>query len=317
MLLHIRGLVPISTLFRGAAPSAAPEDRPEVDVSTSVNPTVRRRRLGAELRRLRELRQMTAEEVAGRLMVSQSKISRLENGRRSISQRDVRDLCDVYEVTDERIRAGLMEMARESRQRGWWHDFGDIPYSVYIGLEAEASSIRAYESSFIPGLLQTREYAEAVVAGTQPDTDPGAIKRRVDVRLKRQDRIYGEDQLGSLWVVIDEAVLRRAVGSPAVMADQLDQLLTLSQRANINLQVIPFDYGAHPGMTGTFSLMEFPESADSTVVYFEGVTSDLYLEKDADVRRYTNLYDHLRAAALSVAESRSLIHTYVERFRAT
>ncbi|MEU9128218.1 helix-turn-helix transcriptional regulator [Kitasatospora sp. NPDC048540] len=286
-------------------------------MSTSVNPTVRRRRLGAELRRLRELRQMTAEEVAGRLMVSQSKISRLENGRRSISQRDVRDLCDVYEVTDERIRAGLMEMARESRQRGWWHDFGDIPYSVYIGLEAEASSIRAYESSFIPGLLQTREYAEAVVAGTQPDTDPGAIKRRVDVRLKRQDRIYGEDQLGSLWVVIDEAVLRRAVGSPAVMADQLDQLLTLSQRANINLQVIPFDYGAHPGMTGTFSLMEFPESADSTVVYFEGVTSDLYLEKDADVRRYTNLYDHLRAAALSVAESRSLIHTYVERFRAT
>lgn len=316
MLLHIRGLVPISTLFRGTAPSAAPEVRPEVDVSTSVNPTVRRRRLGAELRRLRELRQMTAEEVAGRLMVSQSKISRLENGRRSISQRDVRDLCDVYEVTDERIRAGLMEMARESRQRGWWHDFGDIPYSVYIGLEAEASSIRAYESSFIPGLLQTREYAEAVVAGTQPDTEPGAIKRRVDVRLKRQDRIYGDDQLGSLWVVIDEAVLRRAVGSSQVMADQLSQLLTLSQRANINLQVIPFERGAHPGMTGTFSLLEFPESADSTVVYFEGVTSDLYLEKDADVRRYTNLYDHLRAAALSVTESRSLIHTYVEGFRA-
>ncbi|WP_371498719.1 helix-turn-helix domain-containing protein [Kitasatospora sp. NBC_00374] len=285
-------------------------------MSTSVNPTVRRRRLGAELRRLRELRQMTAEEVAGRLMVSQSKISRLENGRRSISQRDVRDLCDVYEVTDERIRAGLMEMARESRQRGWWHDFGDIPYSVYIGLEAEASSIRAYESSFIPGLLQTREYAEAVVAGTQPDTEPGAIKRRVDVRLKRQDRIYGDDQLGSLWVVIDEAVLRRAVGSSQVMADQLSQLLTLSQRANINLQVIPFERGAHPGMTGTFSLLEFPESADSTVVYFEGVTSDLYLEKDADVRRYTNLYDHLRAAALSVTESRSLIHTYVEGFRA-
>ncbi|MFJ1703443.1 helix-turn-helix domain-containing protein [Kitasatospora sp. NPDC088346] len=284
-------------------------------MSTSVNPTVRRRRLGAELRRLRELRQMTAEEVAGRLMVSQSKISRLENGRRSISQRDVRDLCDVYEVTDERVRAGLMEMARESRQRGWWHDFGDIPYSVYIGLEAEASSIRAYESSFVPGLLQTREYAEAVVAGTQPDTEPGAIKRRVDVRLKRQDRIYGDDQLGSLWVVIDEAVLRRAVGSAQVMADQLGQLLTLSQRANINLQVIPFERGAHPGMTGTFSLLEFPESADSTVVYFEGVTSDLYLEKDADVRRYTNLYDHLRAAALSVTESRSLIHTYVEGFR--
>ncbi|WP_280717233.1 helix-turn-helix transcriptional regulator [Kitasatospora sp. MAP5-34] len=284
-------------------------------MSANINPTVRRRRLGAELRRLRELRGMTAEEVAGRLMVSQSKISRLENGRRSISQRDVRDLCEVYEVADERVRAGLMEMARESRQRGWWHEFGDIPYSVYIGLEAEASSIRAYESSFIPGLLQTRAYAEAVVQGSSPDYDTGAIRRRVDVRLKRQSRIFGEDQLGSLWVVIDEAVLRREVGGTEVMADQLFQLLELSERPNINLQVIPFAHGAHPGMTGTFSLMEFPESADSTVVYFEGVTSDLYLEKEADVRRYTNLYDHLRAAALSVVDSRSLIVNCAEGYK--
>ncbi|MFI5531569.1 helix-turn-helix domain-containing protein [Kitasatospora sp. NPDC051853] len=284
-------------------------------MSANINPTVRRRRLGAELRRLRELKGMTAEEVAGRLMVSQSKISRLENGRRSISQRDVRDLCDVYEVTDERVRAGLMEMARESRQRGWWHEFGDIPYSVYIGLEAEASSIRAYESSFVPGLLQTREYAAAVVEGTQPDTDAGAVQRRVEVRMKRQSRINGENPLGSLWVVVDEAVLAREVGSPMVMADQLHQLIELSERPNINLQVIPFRHGAHPGMTGTFSLMEFPESADSTVVYFEGVTADLYLEKDADVRRYTNLYDHLRAAALSVAESRTLIRSYAEGFK--
>ncbi|MFJ1794721.1 helix-turn-helix domain-containing protein [Kitasatospora griseola] len=283
-------------------------------MSASVNPTVRRRRLGAELRRLRELRGMTAEEVAGRLMVSQSKISRLENGRRSISQRDVRDLCDVYQVEDERVRNGLMEMAKESRQRGWWHEFGDIPYSVYIGLEAEASSIRAYESSFVPGLLQTPEYAEAVVTGTQPDTDPAAIRRRVEVRLKRQHRIHGEDQIGSLWVVVDEAVLRRQVGGPQVMAAQLYQLVELGERPNINLQVIPFSNGAHPGMTGTFSLMEFPESADSTVVYFEGVTSDLYLEKEADVRRYTNLYDHLRAAALSVTESRSMITQLAEEF---
>ncbi|MFI6443438.1 helix-turn-helix domain-containing protein [Kitasatospora sp. NPDC050543] len=284
-------------------------------MSASINPTVRRRRLGAELRRLRETLGMTAEEVAGRLMVSQSKISRLENGRRSISQRDVRDLCDVYNVDDERVRAGLMEMAKESRQRGWWHEFSDIPYSVYIGLEAEASSIRAYESSFVPGLLQTQEYAEAVVLGTQPDTDATAVRRRVEVRLKRQSRINGENQLGSLWAVIDEAVLRREVGSKVVMRGQLRQLLELSERPNINLQVIPFSHGAHPGMTGTFSLLEFPESADSTVVYFEGVTSDLYLEKDADVRRYTGLYDHLRAAALSVAESRSLIAKIAEGYQ--
>ncbi|KOV12270.1 XRE family transcriptional regulator [Streptomyces sp. XY431] len=261
------------------------------------------------MRKLRDAAGMTAEEVAGRLMVSQSKISRLENGRRSISQRDVRDLCDVYSVADEAMRASLMEMARESRQRGWWHDFNDMPtpYSVYIGLEAEASSIRAYESSFVPGLLQTEQYAQAVVEGTQPDTDALSVQRRVQVRMKRQDRVNGENPLGSLWTVIDEAVLRREVGSKEVMAHQLKHMLELSQRPNITIQVIPFSHGAHPGMTGTFSLLEFPESADSTVVYFEGVTSDLYLEKEADVRRYTSLYDHLRAAALGVAETRSLI----------
>ncbi|WP_063772004.1 helix-turn-helix domain-containing protein [Kitasatospora mediocidica] len=284
-------------------------------MSASINPTVRRRRLGAELRRLRETKGMTAEEVAARLMVSQSKISRLENGRRSISPRDVRDLCDVYNVDDPRMRNSLMEMAKESRQRGWWHEFGDIPYSVYIGLEAEASSIRSYESSFIPGLLQTREYAEAVVLGTQPDTDAGSIRRRVEVRLKRQDRISGEDRIENFWAVIDEAALAREVGGGAVMADQMRQLLELGEQPNITLQVIPFVRGAHPGMTGTFSLMEFPESADSTVVYFEGVTSDLYLEKDVDVRRYTGLYDHLRAAALSVAETRSLITDYAEAYQ--
>jgi transcriptional regulator with XRE-family HTH domain len=284
-------------------------------VPASINPTVRRRRLGAELRRLRENKGMTAEEVAGRLMVSQSKISRLENGRRSISQRDVRDLCDVYNVDDARMRNSLMEMARESRQRGWWHEFGDIPYSVYIGLEAEASTIRAYESSFVPGLLQTREYAEAVVMGTQPDTEADAIRRRVEVRLKRQDRIYGEDRITSFWSVIDEAVLAREVGGKPVMADQMAQLLEVGEQPNVTIQVIPFVHGAHPGMTGTFSLMEFPESADSTVVYFEGVTSDLYLEKEVDVRRYTGLYDHLRAAALSVVESRALITNYAEAYQ--
>ncbi|PYC81329.1 transcriptional regulator [Streptomyces tateyamensis] len=283
-------------------------------MSASINPTVRRRRLGAELRHLREQRGMTAEDVAERLMVSQSKISRLENGRRSISPRDVRDLCDLYEVTDPRMRESLMEMARESKLRGWWNEFGDIPYSVYIGLEAAAFSIRSYESSFVPGLLQTREYAEAVLNGTQPDTGQDAIRNRVEVRMKRQGRLTGEDQLSSFWSVIDEAVLSREVGGPQVMGAQLRRLLEVSEQANVNIQVIPFQYGAHPGMTGTFSLLEFPESADSTVVYFEGVTSDLYLEKENDVRRYTGLYDHLRAAAFGVAESRSLITTYAEAY---
>ncbi|MFJ6212508.1 helix-turn-helix domain-containing protein [Streptomyces sp. NPDC092296] len=283
-------------------------------MSASINPTVRRRRLGAELRRLREQKAMTAEEVAGRLMVSQSKISRLENGRRSISQRDVRDLCDVYGVQDELLRESLMAMAKESRQRGWWHAFGDIPYSVYIGLEAEASAVRNYESSFVPGLLQTPEYAQAVVMGIQPDTDLEAVQRRVEVRMQRQQRLRGADPLENFWAVVDEAALRRVVGSREVMAAQLAHLADVCEEPHVNLQVIPFEKGAHPGMTGAFSILEFPESADTAVVYLEGVTSDLYLEKEADVHRYTGLYDHLMAAALSVTDTRSLIARYAREY---
>lgn len=283
-------------------------------MSASVNPTVRRRRLGAELRKLREQKGMTAEEVASRLLVSQSKISRLENGRRSISQRDVRDLCEVYGVENEVLVESLMAMARESRQRGWWHAFGDIPYSVYIGLEAEASSVRNYESLFIPGLLQTREYAHAVVTGIQPYTDDEDVQRRVNVRMQRQGRICGADAMDSFWAVVDEAAFRRVVGNPQVMARQMEHLAEVCRQPHVNVQVIPFDKGAHPGMTGAFSILEFPESADTAVVYLEGVTSDLYLEKEADVRRYTGLYDHLRAAALSVSETRSVIEQYAREY---
>ncbi|MFC1409264.1 helix-turn-helix domain-containing protein [Streptacidiphilus sp. N1-12] len=274
--------------------------------SASINPTVRRRRLGAELRRLREQKGMTAEDVAQQLLVSQSKISRLENGRRSISQRDVRDLCTVYGVVEDAMVEGLMTMARESRQRGWWHAFGDLPYSVYIGLEQEAAKIMIYESLLLPGLLQTREYAAAVVAGIQPDRDLEAVQRRVEVRMQRQERIHGEDPI-DLWSVIDEAALQRVVGNPEVMREQLEHLAALCELPHINIQVLPFRSGAHPGMTGAFSILEFPESADTAVVYLEGVTSDLYLEKEPDVRRYTGLYEHLRASALSTAESRALI----------
>ncbi|MFC1419943.1 helix-turn-helix domain-containing protein [Streptacidiphilus cavernicola] len=274
--------------------------------SASINPTVRRRRLGAELRRLREQKGMTAEDVAQQLLVSQSKISRLENGRRSISQRDVRDLCTVYGVTDEIMVDGLMTMARESRQRGWWHAFGDLPYSVYIGLEQEAAKIMVYESLLLPGLLQTREYAQALVAGIQPDRDMEAVHRRVEVRMQRQERVNGEDPV-DLWAVIDEAALQRVVGNPEIMRAQLEHLAQLGDLAHVNIQVLPFRSGAHPGMSGAFSILEFPESADTAVVYLEGVTSDLYLEKEPDVRRYTGLYEHLRASALSTAESKALI----------
>ncbi|MFJ3719033.1 helix-turn-helix domain-containing protein [Streptomyces sp. NPDC090057] len=276
-------------------------------MASNVNPTVRRRRLGQELRRLRELKGMTAEEVAERLLVSQSKISRLENGRRSISQRDVRDLCGVYEVEDQRIVDSLMEMARDSRQQGWWHTFGDIPYSVYIGLETDAESLRVYEPQLVTGLLQTRAYAEALVQGALPETSTAEIEKRVQVRMRRQERITAEGNALRLWVVLDEAALRRVVGSRLVMREQLEHLVEMSQLPHVTVQVLPFEVGAHPGLNGQYAILEFTDAADSSVVYLEGVTSDLYLEKAPDVQKYAVMYEHLRAQSLNVEQSRQLI----------
>ncbi|MGW1953957.1 helix-turn-helix domain-containing protein [Streptomyces sp. NPDC001920] len=276
-------------------------------MASNVNPTVRRRRLGQELRRLRELKGMTAEEVAERLLVSQSKISRLENGRRSISQRDVRDLCGVYEVEDHRIVDSLMQMAKDSRQQGWWHSFGDIPYSVYIGLETDAASLRVYDPQVVPGLLQTKQYAEALIAGALPETASTEIEKRVQVRMRRQERISTEENPLRLWTVLDEAALRRVVGNKSLMRDQLEQLVEQSQLPHVTVQVIPFEMGAHPGLNGQYAILEFPDAADSSVVYIEGVTSDLYLEKANDVQKYSVMYEHLRAQALNVDQSRQFI----------
>ncbi|MET9845664.1 helix-turn-helix domain-containing protein [Streptomyces ossamyceticus] len=276
-------------------------------MASNVNPTVRRRRLGQELRRLRELKGMTAEEVAERLLVSQSKISRLENGRRSISQRDVRDLCGVYEVEDQRVVDSLMQMAKDSRQQGWWHAFGDVPYSVYIGLETDAASLRVYDPQVVPGLLQTRPYAEALIAGALPETMPGDIDKRVQVRMRRQERISAPESPLRLWTVLDEAALRRVVGNRSLMREQLEYLVEQSQLPHVTVQVIPFDLGAHPGLNGQYAILEFPDASDSSVVYIEGVTSDLYLEKPADVQKYSVMYEHLRAQALNVDQSRQFI----------
>jgi transcriptional regulator with XRE-family HTH domain len=283
-------------------------------VASNVNPTVRRRRLGQELRRLRELKGMTAEEVAERLLVSQSKISRLENGRRSISQRDVRDLCGVYEVEDHRIVDSLMQMAKDSRQQGWWHAFGDIPYSVYIGLETDAASLRVYESQIVPGLLQTRPYAEALIQGALPETSTTDVDKRVQVRLRRQERISTEENPLRLWAVLDEAALHRIVGNRQVMREQLEHLAEMSQLPHITVQVLPYEVGAHPGLNGQYAILEFPDAADSSVVYIEGVTSDLYLEKAADVQKYSVMYEHLRAQALNVDQSRQFISDIAKEY---
>lgn len=295
-------------IFEGTQPEV------HVLVASNVNPTVRRRRLGQELRRLRELKGMTAEEVAERLLVSQSKISRLENGRRSISQRDVRDLCGVYEVEDHRIVDSLMQMAKDSRQQGWWHSFGDIPYSVYIGLETDAASLRVYDPQVVPGLLQTRTYAESLISGALPEATPTDIDKRVQVRVRRQERISAADNPLRLWAVLDEATLRREVGNKQVMIEQLEHLIEMSQLPHVTVQLIPFTMGAHPGVSGQYAILEFPDAADSSVVYIEGVTSDLYLEKAQDVQKYSVMYEHLRAQALNADQSRDFISKVAKEY---
>ncbi|ROQ94301.1 helix-turn-helix protein [Streptomyces sp. 2132.2] len=276
-----------------------------------VNPTVSRRRLGSELRRLREISGMTTQQVAERLLISQPKISLLENGRRVVKPRDVRDLCGLYGVQDQRRVEHLMQLAGESGQQGWWNSYGDIPYGAYIGLEAEAAAIRLYEPLVVPGLLQTPAYARAVIAGTIPLITPEKAAARLQVRLRRQDRLRAPGDPLRLWIVLDESVLRRVVGSREVMREQLDHLNHLSAQPHITVQVLPHEVGAHPGVSGQFSLLEFAEAGDVSVVYLERFTSDLYLEKRSDVRFYRDMYAHLQAQALSPDGTRRLVNEVI------
>ncbi|MER6199013.1 helix-turn-helix transcriptional regulator [Streptomyces sp. NPDC001586] len=281
-------------------------------MGVTVNPTVSRRRLGSELRRLREISGMTTQQVATRLLISQPKISLLENGRRLIKPRDVRDLCGLYGLRDQRRVDHLMQLARESGRQGWWNTYDDIPYGAYIGLEAEAAAIRVYEPLVIPGLLQTRAYARAVIAGTIPHATAEQAATRLQVRMRRQNRLREPGKPLRLWIVLDESALRRVVGSREVMHEQLDHVTRLSAQPRVTLQVLRHDVGAHPGVSGQFSLLEFADAADPTVVYLERFTSDLYLEKRSDVRRYSDMYAHLQARALSPDRSRSFIEEVIE-----
>ncbi|MFF3432267.1 helix-turn-helix domain-containing protein [Streptomyces sp. NPDC002602] len=276
-------------------------------MSAKQNPTIRRITLGAELRRLRMACGLTGMQVADQLLISQPKISLMETGRRAISPRDVRDLCRLYGVVDQQVVGALMRMASESKRRGWWVAYGDVPYAAYIGLETEASSIRSYEPLLIPGLLQTPAYAAAVVSETIPRPTSEQASARLEVRMRRQHRAHHPARPLRLWVVLDESVLHRVVGGPDTMREQLEHLNQLGAQPHITVQVLPHDAGAHPGVSGQFSLLHFTGEPDTGTVYLERLTSDLYLEKRADVQRYGVVYDHLRAQALSPEDTAHLI----------
>jgi transcriptional regulator with XRE-family HTH domain len=274
---------------------------------TTRAPTGRRRRLGAELRRLREEAGLTIDRVAEALECSQSKVSRIETGQVSATPRDVRDMLALYRV-DEARREAIVQVAREARQPGWWQKFVDVPDGVpaYVGLEAAATSIDVYMSLIVPALLQTADYARAVIGAVRPDLPAAEIDRRVELRLRRQ-ALLDQERPPVLRVLLDDAVLRRPVGGAAVMAAQRRRLLADADRPAVSIQVLETAAGAHAGMDGPFTIFGFPAPAERDVVALDSAADALYLENPEDLRRYRRVFELLLPAALPPAASAAAI----------
>jgi transcriptional regulator with XRE-family HTH domain len=251
-------------------------------------PTVLRILLGSQLRRLREARGLTREDAGYEIRGSGSKISRMELGRVSFKERDIKDLLTLYGVTDDQERDVLVDLARQANNPGWWHRYGDVLppwFQAYLGLEAAASLIRTYEIQFVPGLLQTRDYARAVIRLGHEGSSDADIERRVELRLERQ-QVLDKPNPPQVWAVLDEAVLRRPIGGPDIMRAQLDALIEMSKRTHVRLQIMPFRTGGHAAAGGPFSILRFPEPELPDVVYVEQLTSAFYFDKRDDVDHY-------------------------------
>ncbi|WP_156758205.1 helix-turn-helix domain-containing protein [Actinokineospora pegani] len=275
------------------------------------SPTVRRRRLASELRRFREAAALTIDEVGEKLECSASKISRIETGTVGVTPRDVRDMLELYGIEEDR-REALVQLAREARQRGWWHAYNEVFTGSFVGLEAEATSLHTHQALLIPGLLQTEDYARAVIRASRPGVEEAEIEKRVKGRLERQ-RLLTDPQPPEYWAVLDEAVLHRATGGPEVMHAQLTRLVEATAMPHVTLQVVPFGAGAHAGMESPFLILGFPEQADPDVVYVENSMSGVYLEEPSDVHRYALIFDHLRAAALRPDDTADMVARAAER----
>ena len=272
-------------------------------------PTVPRRLLGAQLRRLREERGITLEDAGDVIRASGSKMSRLETGRVGFKDRDIADLLTFYDVTDEQQRGALQELARSASAHGWWHDYSDVLpawFEAYVGLEEAATSIRTYEIQFVPGLLQTEDYARAVTLLGHHGAPASEIEQRVGLRMARQT-LLAEPRPMHLWAVLDEAVLRRPAGRPGVMRRQLQHLLEAADRPNVTIQVIPFAAGAHAAAGGPFSILRFAERDLPDVVYLEQLTSALYLDKRETVDHYMAVMERLCLEATPSASTAKIV----------
>jgi len=279
-------------------------------MATGPTPTVRLRKLGIELRKLREAGGLTLEQAGGRLERTPSSLSKIETGRVNVRPRDLRVILDQYGLTDQRTVEALLALARDGRRQGWWQPYRDVMSSSYLdffSLEADAASIQTFETLLIPGLLQTEDYSRAVIAAVPPA--PGKsrnVDQLVTVRIARQEALTKPNPV-HLWAILSEAVLRQEIGGRSVMRDQLKRLLEAGQRDHITVQILPYAFGAHASLDGPFTLLEVSEPTDLRIVLVEYLTSALYLEQDEDVRRYTVVFDHLRASALAPKDSLALI----------
>lgn len=272
-----------------------------------TSPSLRRRRLAAELRKLREQSGLAVTDVAKRLDWQASRISRIENRQSGIAAPDLRKLLDMYQIEDRDYRSYLAELARRLNERGWWQKYSgliDSGYADLISLEAEARAIRSYEQELVPGLLQTPEYAHAIFRIGRPNDTSEEIKRWVEVRMERQEVLTRpHPQPPRFNVVLSEAALRRPVGGYDVMLAQIEYLVRPRDRANVTIQVLPFDAGAHPAMTAPFTLMAFPDPDDLGLVNVEGATGALFLEEPAELRIYEEIWGAVQATALSPDDS--------------
>jgi transcriptional regulator with XRE-family HTH domain len=276
-----------------------------------ASPSLRRRRLAAELRKLREQSGQSTTDAAKRLGWQASRVSRIETRQSGITAPDLRKLLDVYEVRDEEYRAYLAELARRVNERGWWQKYAGLiggDYADLISLEAEARTIRTYEQELVPGLLQTPEYARAVLRIGRPTETAEQIDRRVEVRMERQEVLTRSDPTPPRFsVVLSEGVLRRPVGGHDVMRKQLEYLMRPRDRANVTVQVLPFDAGVHPSMMAPFTMITFPDPDDLGVVNVENATGTLFLEEHAEVRSYDEIWSTLQASALSADDSQAFL----------
>lgn len=290
-------------MVTAAGPNGSPVHR-LVAPASAGGPTVLRILLGAQLRRLREGRRISLEEAGNVIRASHSKISRLETGRVGFKDRDIVDLLTFYGVTDQAERDALRALASRANSPGWWHDYSDVLpswFEAYVGLEEAASQIRAYEVQFVPGLLQTGDYARAVsMLGAH--ASEREIDRRVSLRLARQV-ILTRPEPPNFWAVLDEAVLRRPIGGAATMRAQLTHLIELSQRPNVTIQIIPFQAGGHAAAGGPFSVLRFAEYDLPDVVYLEQLSSALYLDKQEVVDGYLAVMERLCIEAATPANS--------------